>query len=83
MMAEYGFKSALFVSSPYHMRRIKIIAESVYNDDEQYILSFVPTSYEKLPVNLLDLFKYAYRSIFQEYLKITNSDNVVGPTLDK
>ena len=70
MMAEYGFKSALFVSSPYHMRRIKIITESVFNGDGQYILAFVPTSFEKLPANLLDLCRYAYRSIMQEYFKI-------------
>jgi len=29
MMDQYGLKSAIFVSSPYHMRRIRIIAAHV------------------------------------------------------
>lgn len=71
MMDRNELKSALFVSSPWHMRRIKIIAESVFGDDEKYVLAFVPTRFEKLPADLLGLCKYAYQSIIQEYLKIT------------
>lgn len=70
LMEEHGLKSALFVSSPWHMRRIKIIAEGVFNENGKYSLSFVPTRFEKLPVNLSGLCKYAYRSIIKEYLKI-------------
>jgi hypothetical protein len=71
MMAEYKLKSAIFVSSPYHMRRIKFVAESVFNQDEKYVLTFIPTQFEKVPNNLLDLSKYIYRSIILEYLKIS------------
>lgn len=70
MMEERGLKSALLVSSPYHMRRIKIIAKSVFGNDGKYVLSFVPTGFEKLPAGLSGLCRYAYESIIQEYLKI-------------
>ena len=71
MMEERGLKSALFVSSTYHMRRIKIIAESVFNADGGYTITYVPTRFEKLPASLPGLCKYAYRTIIQEYKKIT------------
>lgn len=70
MMEERGLKSALLVSSPYHMRRIKIIAKTVFGNDGKYALSFVPTGFEKLPSGFSGLFRYAYESIIQEYLKI-------------
>ena len=46
MMDGYGLTSAIFVSSPAHMRRIKIIADRVF-DPKAYGLSFVPTRHEK------------------------------------
>ena len=70
-MEEHGLRSALFVSSPWHMRRIKIITESVFNGDGKYKITYVPTRFEKLPASLPGLCKYAYRSIIQEYMKIT------------
>ena len=70
LMKERGLKSAIFVSSPYHMRRIKIIAGSVFGEDGEYALAFVPTGFEKLPAGLSGLCKYAYQSVIQEYLKI-------------
>jgi len=70
MMSEHGLKSALFVSSPWHMRRIKMISESVFNGNAQYNINFVPTSFEKIPTDLLGLCKYVYKWIIQEYLKI-------------
>ena len=39
-----GFKSALFVSSPYHMKRIKIITDRVF--DPSYDIKLVPTRFE-------------------------------------
>ena len=39
-----GFKKAIFVSSPYHMRRIKIIADRVF--DPSYDIKLVPSHFE-------------------------------------
>jgi hypothetical protein len=39
-----GFKKAIFVSSPYHMHRIKIMANRVF--DSSYELRLVPSRYE-------------------------------------
>ncbi len=40
-----GFKKAIFVSSPYHMRRIKIIASRVF--DSSYDIKLMPSRFEK------------------------------------
>jgi hypothetical protein len=45
LMALIGATSANFVSSPYHMRRIKIMAGRVF-DADKYQIAFVPTAYE-------------------------------------
>jgi hypothetical protein len=45
MMDEAGLTSANLVSSPYHMRRIQVIADRVF-DTGKYRLAFVPTPYE-------------------------------------
>ena len=45
LMALIGATSANFVSSPYHMRRIKIMAGRVFEADNNQI-AFVPTAYE-------------------------------------
>lgn len=71
LMTERGLRTAIFVSSPYHMRRIKIITGSVFGEDGEYAIAFVPTSFEKLPGGLSGLCKYAYQSVIQEYLKIS------------
>jgi len=50
-MESLGLTSGIFVSSPYHMRRIKVIAERVYRDAAgapTYRLYFVPSRYETL-----------------------------------
>jgi uncharacterized SAM-binding protein YcdF (DUF218 family) len=49
ILDDLGYTSAIFVSSPYHMRRIKIIAKSVFLDTantHKFQLYFVPTRYE-------------------------------------
>jgi len=65
-----GFRSAIFVSSPFHMRRIKIIADHIF-DNRSLQMKFVPTRYEDsidpdwiLSLHNLELFA-------MEYLKIT------------
>ena len=48
LMDNLGLRSALLVSSPYHMRRIKYIAKSVFLDTgnvRTFKLYFVPTRY--------------------------------------
>ena len=45
LMQHIGVKRAIFVSSPYHMRRIQIITDTVF-DEESYDIAFVPTAYE-------------------------------------
>ena len=40
-----GFRSAIFVSSPFHMRRIKIMADNIF--DSRFLqMKFVPARYE-------------------------------------
>jgi hypothetical protein len=46
LMDAAGIRSANLVSSPYHMRRVKIIADRVFGE-AAYRLAFVPTAYEK------------------------------------
>ena len=52
-----GFKKALLVSSPYHMRRIKLMAGSVF--DSSYDIKLIPTRFEKwngdIPASWRDL----------------------------
>lgn len=45
MLDARGLRSAVLVSSPYHMRRIRIIAGSVFRKG-RYSISFVPTRFE-------------------------------------
>jgi len=44
LMENLGLRSALFVSSPYHMRRIKMITGKVFQD--QMTASYIPTRFE-------------------------------------
>ena len=45
MMNSMGLTSAIMVSSPYHMKRIKIICDKTFGEQARYIL-YVPASYE-------------------------------------
>ncbi|MGZ6240223.1 MAG: YdcF family protein [Syntrophales bacterium] len=66
MMEQYGLKSAIFVSSPEHMRRIKIIAEKIFYKEPTQIV-FVPIRVE--PAHQ-DLTLADYRRMGKEYVKI-------------
>jgi hypothetical protein len=68
-MAHYGLQSAIFVSSPYHMRRIKLIAMTVF-DFGANAYYFVPTKYEKAPANVFQLTSTEWRKIRREYSKM-------------
>lgn len=66
MMEQYGLKSAIFVSSPEHMRRIKIIAEKIFYEESVQIV-FVPIRVESAHQ---DLTLADYRRMGKEYVKI-------------
>jgi hypothetical protein len=67
MMDKAGFKSAIFVSSPFHMRRIKIIAEKVFDKGH---VTFVATRYEKAPSTFWLGNSALVRNVTNEYAKI-------------
>lgn len=69
VMSDYGLKSAIFVSSPHHMRRIKIISGKVFNS-KNYLFYFVPTRYENIPAEFWELSSAEWRKIRREYSKI-------------
>jgi len=69
IMSDYRLNSAIFVSSPYHMRRIKIIAMKVF-DTNNNVFYFVPTHYEKAPADFRELSSADWRKVRREYGKI-------------
>ena len=69
VMSIYGLNSAIFVSSPYHMRRIQIIVMKVF-DTNKGDFYFVPTSYEKAPANCWELSLTDWKKVRNEYGKI-------------
>jgi len=69
MMEHYGLKSAIFVSSPDHMRRIKIITEKVF-DKKDVQIAFVPVRSETRHHDLRDLTPSDYTRMGKEYIKI-------------
>ena len=68
IMSDYGFKSAIFVSSPYHMRRIKLITGKMFDNNGYFY--FVPTRYEKAPANFQELSSSDWKKVRREYSKI-------------
>lgn len=68
-MSHHGLKSAIFVSSPYHMRRIKIIVFKVFNAKDGAFY-FVPTHYEHAPSAFWELSWANWRKVGREYGKI-------------
>ncbi len=69
MMDALGLKSANLVSSPYHMRRIQLIASRVF-EDGSYRLAYVPTRFEQIDKNPLRMAGNDFRWILSEYVKI-------------
>jgi hypothetical protein len=69
IMLDYGLKSAIFVSSPYHMRRIKMIVARVF-DSGKGNFYFVPTSFEKAPRYFWKLSWTDWRKVGREYGKM-------------
>ena len=69
IMSNYKSKSAIFISSPYHMRRIKFIASNVF-DTKKGNFYFVPTRYEKASTIFWDISLANWKKILMEYVKI-------------
>jgi uncharacterized SAM-binding protein YcdF (DUF218 family) len=68
LMENLGLRSALLVSSPYQMRRIKVITGKVFNDSRA--VRYVPTRYET-PGEAYWLFSNRDRAlVLTEYTKI-------------
>ena len=69
MMDKAGLKSALFVSSPYHMRRIGIIADRVLGKDN-YKIRYIPTRFEESDRLFWFFKKRDIKLVSGEYTKI-------------
>ena len=69
MMDSANFTSAIFVSSPYHLRRIKIIADKVFTG-KSYQLSFIPSYHVEKDEPLWWINRNAVAMVVSEYLKI-------------
>ena len=67
IMDAYGFKKAIFVSSPFHMRRIKMIAASVF--DSTYTIKLAPSRFEEKVETLMPSLK-GLRFVFTEFPKM-------------
>ena len=68
IMDKSGYRSAIIVSSPYHMRRLQLIAGKVFGDD--YQIGFHATPFEKY--DTLGCFRSweTFENVWNEYLKI-------------
>jgi len=74
IMDHFGFRKANFVSSPYHMRRVKMITESVFPvkgaDPSGYEIRFVSSPLQS-PHALLPLWNQRFmKAMVSEYIKI-------------
>jgi hypothetical protein len=52
-MKMYGWNSTIFVSAPYHMRRIQIMMDKEFGKQSAYYFS--PTPYETAPLDVREL----------------------------
>jgi len=69
VMSQNELHSAIFVSSPYHMRRIKIIVAKVF-DTQEGGFYFIPTHYEQAPAAFWELSWIDWKKVGREYGKI-------------
>lgn len=69
LMDKQGLTSAIFVSSPHHMRRIRLITNRVFPGGT-YRTTFVPTRFEKRNEGLWFLNESEIRKVTSEYGKI-------------
>jgi hypothetical protein len=69
IMHAIGVRSAIMVSSPYHMKRISMIAGKVFGEQARLFL-YVPTRYESNPTNLWNMDYHDWMFVMSEYIKI-------------
>lgn len=69
IMSRHNFNSFVFVSSPYHMRRIKIITSQVFKNEADNIY-YMATRFEKAPANFWQMSLRDWKNVLMEYLKI-------------
>ncbi len=69
LMAESGCRSAILVSSPYHMRRIRMIAGKVFGDGS-LTFNCAPIAFEKHFYTVDWRVGYGRETILSEYVKI-------------
>jgi DUF218 domain len=69
MINALKLKSAIMVSSPYHMKRIKMICEKTFGEQARYI-SYVPTSYEPGMTDMGHIDRADIRPLMLEFAKI-------------
>lgn len=70
MMDEKGLRSAIFVSSPLHMRRIRLMSERLFKNDDEKVI-FVATRFEAVHNNISDLAIDDWKVVAGEYVKIS------------
>lgn len=68
IMDRLGFHSAVIVSSPYHMRRLQLIALKVF--DSSYTIGFKPTPFEEYDTTSCLTSEKCRYNVWNEYLKI-------------
>lgn len=68
LMERLGLRSAILVSSPYHMRRIRLISGKTFA--ENMVTRYVPTRYETPNETFWLLNSYDRRFVLTEYMKI-------------
>jgi DUF218 domain len=69
MMAAQDLESGIIVSHPYHMRRIRIIAATVF-DNTSFRLDYLPTEDDPMPDQFLRLYVSRLLWVFSEAIKI-------------
>jgi len=69
MMDNMGLRSAIMVSSAYHMERIRMISEKVFGDQSRFF-SYVPTPYENDPIRIRAMDWRDWTFVIQELTKI-------------
>lgn len=67
-MSQNTQRSAIFVSSPYHMRRIQLMVRKEFGTRDHFY--FAPTPYEPAPRLLWELSLSDWKKVYREYVKI-------------
>ena len=70
MMEKLGLKSAVVVSSPYHLRRLQLIAGQVFSDEDGYKIGLKSTSLESYNFLACLQSECCRKYVASEYLKI-------------